>query len=154
MRISYSNHSTGFGPRAQSHSCINLKSNQHVTAGSRQPLLMMKFEQSLLERSPFRQGRLDAMMNFSRCQGKINQGKVIRSLRIFFVGMSERNRIEANPHGNFSSFAQPLEGLDIPSATLGLLSLPDGGLSKRRQLQPELRILPASAVLPGQAYPL
>jgi hypothetical protein len=51
-------------------------------------------------------------------------------------------------------FAKPLAGWDFPLATLGLLSLPGGGLPDRRLWQPELRILPASAILPGEAYQL
>ncbi len=39
----------------------------------------------------------------------------------------------------------------FPPLTLGLLSLPGGGASGRSRWQPELRILPASAILPGQA---
>ena len=53
---------------------------------------------------------------------------------------------------DFTLLAKPLLGWDIPCATLGLLSFPGGGLLKVRQWQPELRILPASAILPRQGY--
>ena len=75
----------------------------------------------------------------------------------FFVGMSVLRIIETNPRNVLSTSpiaaSQPyrLRAGTFPPLTLGLLSLPCGGASGRSRWQPELRILPASAVLPGQA---
>jgi hypothetical protein len=47
---------------------------------------------------------------------------------------------------------EPLRADTFPQLTLGLLSLRGGDPSNQVQLQPELRMLPASAVKCGLAY--
>ncbi|MBE9535286.1 MAG: hypothetical protein IMF03_09805 [Proteobacteria bacterium] len=67
--------------------------------------------------------------------------------------LERKNKYKECPFNFAIAAGQPcrLRAGTFPPLTLGLLPLPGGGASGRSRWQPELRILPASAIVAGQA---